>query len=393
MEKIREVYGNLEGHYENVENDYNIILKALEQIRDIDAPSIKDSYEKINSLENINGWTVEERNQEIFEDLNYCRSRMNLCFSQLYEYEVIEKEEVVREILIPCQIGKYEYLTGSENCYGFDIDHVDRAENLLCYHQIEEIFAPLEPEPEPEGPTLSLSDCKLQKFTFKSAGREEYAHMSGTGFQSLADWSSSVGSYTTDWSKWVDTRITPGPISDYPCVWRETSDGCNEDETATIYKGKEESYACNDKYFTIDPGGINCSHSGYHTSKVFCCKNIPTEINYEVQKFTFHHPKQNDYAHMSGAGFQSIAEWSHWTTYSTAWWVDARIMPGPISNYPCKWKKTSAGCEEDETATLYRGKNNKHECYNKYFTSDPGDINCLRSGHHASEVFCCKNVQ
>jgi hypothetical protein len=166
---INDVFGSLDGHYQNVEDDYNKILKSFERIRDIDAPSIKDSYKKINSIIPIDlfainkkgdtpssqgEYFVDPQNEEIFEDLNYCRSKMNLCFSRLHEYEVIEKEEVVREILIPCQIGKYEYLTGAENCYGFDMEHLDRAENLLCYHHIGEIsldeLAEEEPELEPE---------------------------------------------------------------------------------------------------------------------------------------------------------------------------------------------------------------------------------------------------
>ena len=157
MPKIISTFNNLERHYQNVESDYNIILKSFEQIKDIDAPSIKNSYRKINSIENINGWTVEDRNAEILEKLDYCRTKMNLCFSQLYEYEVIEKEEVVREILIPCQIGKDADLTGAENCYGFDFENIntiDRAENLLCYHHMGEIFLDelAEEEPEPEEP-------------------------------------------------------------------------------------------------------------------------------------------------------------------------------------------------------------------------------------------------
>ncbi len=310
--KINSVFNSLDDHYKNVEDDYNKILNSLEQIRDIDAPSIKDSYKKINSIIPINltttdklkpeptpepqqqcdwykscpqdwaetettgftpappdtaddillgqvwtinhaghgakccdenqenckpigrneggtkcckqfysdsvdheiiytgggnvyymqyncldrlykwccvpknssialkGYYVDQKNQEIFDKLNYCRSKMNLCFSRLHEYEVIEKEEVVREILIPCQIGKYEYLTGAENCYGFDMEHLDRAENLLCYHHMGEIsldeIAEEEPEPEePEEADVILGQIWLDihKYTYMTFCRDK----------------------------------------------------------------------------------------------------------------------------------------------------------------------------------------------------------------------------
>lgn len=133
--EINNSFNTLNSHYNKVNGRYNQIKTAYDYIKNTCQPNIQESYKKINSEKKINGFKVGEKINGIQTKLAKIRRQLDECFASVQEWTDYYQGRITIETLVDCETAKSEYLKEENlvnNCYGFDIEHPDRTDNLLC---------------------------------------------------------------------------------------------------------------------------------------------------------------------------------------------------------------------------------------------------------------------